>query len=134
MAGKVKHAVHKGKPILTVWWPDKLRSRIRIHSNEDGQRKKLMIELSMLDGTWETVRATMVEGEASAPSNPQSFEAMAQEYYDTWVKSHNKSTAAKKSFLGRFKSRFRNVPPKAFRMLHADHYVSWRQKSGVTNS
>ena len=134
MAGKVKHAVHKGKPILAVWWPDKLRSRVRIHSDEDGHKKKLMVELSMLDGTWETVRAAMIEGEALASVSAQSFEALAQEYYNGWVQSHNKSIKPKKSFLDRFKIRFRNVPPRAFRMLHADHYVSWRQKSGVVNA
>ncbi len=131
---KVKCAVHKGKPVLTVWWPDRLRSRIRIHSDEDGQRKKLMVELSMLDGTWETVRVAMMEGETSAPVNPQSFEGVAQEYFDSWVTTHNKGTAAKKSFLKRFKSRFRNVPPKAFTMLHVDRYVGWRQKAGVSNA
>jgi len=46
----------------------------------------------------------------------------------------NKSTAAKKSFLTRFKGRFRNIPPKAFRMLHADRYVSWRRDAGMSNS
>ena len=83
MAGKVKHAFHKRKPVLTVWWPDRLRSRIRFHSEEDGERKKL---------------------------------------------------AAKKSFLKRFKSRFRNVPSKAFNMLHVDRYVASRQKAGVSNA
>jgi len=134
MSDKVRFAVHKGKPILTVWWPDRLRSRIRVHSDEEGQRKKLMIELSMLDGSWETVRASMIEGEPSAPMNPQSFESMAHEYYAPWVAPHNKSAASKKSFISRFKGRFRNVPPRAFRMIHVDHYVSWRQKAGVANS
>jgi integrase len=134
VSDKVKFAVHKGRPILTVWWPDRLRSRIRIPSDENGQRKRLMIELSLLDGTWETVRASLIEGEESESACPQAFQAIADEYFEAWVTSHNRSTAAKKSFLKRFKSRFRNVPPKAFRMLHADHYVAWRRASGVANS
>jgi integrase len=132
---KVKYATHKGKPVLTVWWPDKLRSRIRFSSEDDGTRKKLMVELSMLDGTWETVRASMLEGNTlSAEVHPQSFEAVAQEYYDSWVCSHNKSTKTKKSFLKRFRSRFRNVPHKAFAMLHLDRYVAWRREAEVSNA
>jgi integrase len=137
MAGKVKvrRAIHKGKPVLTIWWPDKLRSRIRFNSDEDGQRKTLMIELSMLDGTWEAVRAAMFEGEIkSTEEHPQSFEVVAQEYWNSYVTAHNKAPAAKKSFLKRFKSRFRNVPPKAMTLLHVDRYVKWRNGAGVKNA
>ena len=135
MADRVRYATHKGKPVLTVWWPDRLRSRIRYSSEEDGKRKKLMIELSTLDNTWEAIRASMLEGDTiSAEVHPQSFEGLAQEYYDSWVCTQNKGRAAKKSFLKRFKSRFRNVPPKTLTMLHVDRYVAWRQKSGVTNA
>lgn len=131
---RVRFTVHKGKRVLRVWWPDRIRSRIRVYSDEDGKRKELMIKLSLLDGSWEAVRANLIDGEtSSAPVHPQSFEGMAQEYFDSWVATHNKGTAAKKSFLKRFKSRFRNVPPKAFRMLHVDRYVTWR-KGKVSNA
>jgi len=93
-----------------------------------------MIELAILEGTWETIRASLIEGESSVAASPRSFQSMAQEYFDDWVKPRNKSLAAKKSFLERFKSRFRNVPPKAFRILHADHYIRWRKEAGVKHS
>lgn len=92
-----------------------------------------MIELSLMDGTWETLRAAMLEGEAKPP-DALPFQAVADEYYRSWVMARNKSTAAKKSFLARFKSRFRNVPPKAFRIMHADRYISWRRDAGMSNS
>jgi len=131
---KIRIALYRGKPVLRIWWPDRLLSRIRFHSDEDGEKKKLMLELSMLDGTWETVRASLFENKISAPINPLSFEGVAQEYFDSWVSTHNKGISAKKSFLKRFRIRFRNIPPKAFTMLHLDRYVGWRQKTGVLNS
>lgn len=130
---RVRFAVHQGKPVLVVWWPDKLRSRIRYSSEEGGKRKKLMIELSILDGTWESMRTTLTDDKPKE-AHPQSFEAMAQEYYDSWVCSHNKGEAAKRSFLKRFKRRFRNTPPKTFTILLVDRYVRWRKDAGVSNA
>jgi integrase len=124
-----------GKPMLVIWWPDKLRSRIRIHSDEDGLRKKLMVELSIMDGTWEIVRASLTDAETpSSQVFPQSFEGVAQEYWDSYVSAHNKAPSAKKSFLKRFKSRFRNVPPKTLTKLHVDRYVAGRKNAGVSNA
>lgn len=132
---RVRLAVHKGKPVLRVWWPDRLRSRIRVDADVEGERKKLMIELSILDGSWEALRASMLEGEKpSVEHHPQSFEGVAGEYWDSWVVAQNRAPAAKKSFLKRFKSRFRNVPPKAFTKIHADRYVAWRHAAGVSNA
>jgi integrase len=134
MRNKVRIAVYRGRPILRIWWPDQLLSRVRFHANADGEKKKLMAELSMLDGTWETVRATLLESGESTPVNPLSFEGVAREYFESWVSTQNKGVAAKKSFLKRFKSRFRNVPPKLFTLLHVDRYAAWRQKAGVSNA
>jgi integrase len=94
-----------------------------------------MIELSILDGTWEAVRASMFEGEIKSTENhPQSFEAVAQEYWNSYVTAHNRAPEAKKSFLKRFKIRFRNVPPKAMTLQHVDRYVKWRLGAGVKNA
>ena len=123
---RVVYGEHKGKPILRIHWPDKMISRVRYQSEDDGRRKRLTIELSMMDGTWEPLRAVLMEGEVSREEHPHSFEAVADEYYQSWVLAQNKAPAAKKSFLNRFKSRFRSVPPKAFTKLHADRYVAWR--------
>ena len=56
---------------------------------------------------------------------------MTDEYYETWVITHNKAASCKKSFLERFKRRFSSVPPQAFRLIHVDQYVRWRQKAGL---
>jgi integrase len=111
-----------------------MRSRIRFNSEEDGNRKMLTIQLSFLDGTWATVRASLLDGERKVAANPLSFAALADEYFKTWVETHNRSLASKKSFLKRFKKRFRDVPPRAFRMLHADRYIAWRKADGKTNA
>ena len=36
-ACEVVGALHKGKPVLVIWWPDRLRSRIRYHFSQNPQ-------------------------------------------------------------------------------------------------
>ncbi len=131
---KVHLTHHKGHPCVDAEWPDGLRSRIRIKPNQNGEELLLRIQLALLDGTWPAFRASFIAPANDRQANPGSFKAMADEYYKTWVLTHNKAASCKKTFLERFKRRFRSVPPQAFQLVHADSYVRWRQKAGLKNA
>ena len=132
---KVKMATHKGKTVLSITWPDRLRSRVRAYSAEDAEEKRLSVELAFLNDTWGELRARMTTGEDKPDIGTASFQTMAEDYYENWVKTRNRSWQTKRKFLERFKSRFRAVPPRAFRKSHAEKYISWRLASGkVKNS
>lgn len=94
----------------------------------------LKAQLALLDGTWPALRALITAPATERLENPGSFQAMADEYYKSWVLTHNKSTASKKTFLERFKKRFSSVPPQAFQLIYVDRYVRWRHKTGLANA
>jgi len=125
---------HRGCPSVDVRWPDGLRSRYGIRGGKSGEELQLRVQLSLLDGTWSALRASLTAPAGDRPSNPGSFKAMADEYYKNWVTTHNKAAACKKTFLERFKRRFGAVPPRAFQLLHVDRYVRWRQRAGIKNA
>ena len=94
----------------------------------------LRAQLALLDGTWPALRASITAPAQERPENPGSFKAMADEYYKSWVLTHNKSTSCKKTFLERFKNRFSSVPLQAFQLIYVDQYVRWRHKAGLKNA
>ena len=95
--------MHKGHPVADVRWPDAIRSRIRLGANQNGEELLLRVQLAILDGTWPAFRASLAGPANERAASPGSFNAMAVEYYKTWVLTHNKATACKKGFLERFK-------------------------------
>ena len=131
---KVKLSKNNGKQVLSITWPDKLRSRIRVYSDADAEEKCLAVKLSFLNGTWSDLRARMISGEVKPDIKTASFVSMAEDYYENWVKQRNKSWKTKRTQIDRFKSRFRAIPPRAFREVHVQKYISWRLSAGVKNS
>jgi hypothetical protein len=82
---------HKGKPVLDISWPDYLRNRIRVPDDERKANEfRLTIELSIANGSWPTVRETIL-----AKETPElitgSFSTVADDYYKSWVEVHNRS-------------------------------------------
>ena len=107
---------------------------MRVVSDQKGNELVLKAQLSFMDDTWPAFRSTINMPIEERHENPGSFQAMADEYYRSWVLSHNKSTSCKKTFLERFKKRFSSVPPQAFQLIYVDRYVDWRHRGGLSNA
>lgn len=126
--------LHKGCLVVDIRWPDGLRDRFRVPSDQKGNELVLSVQLAFLNGTWPACRASLNSPPDERPQSPESFTAMADEYYSAWVLTHNKATACKKSFLERFKKRFSSLPARTIQLIDVDRYVRWRQNAGVANA
>jgi len=131
---KIGFKKFRGQLVLDIRWPDRLRSRIRVHSKDEATKKQLALKLAFLNGTWEALRAQMLTEEPVQDFKVASFAAMVEDYYEHWVKPRNRAWKSKLTHLNRFKSRFRSVPPRAFRASHAQSYIVWRLAAGIKNS
>jgi integrase len=122
----VFQTTHKGRQVLDISWPDHLRNRIRVPDDEGKANElRLTIELSIANGSWLAVRETLL-----AKKNPEliagSFSAVADDYYQSWVEVHNRSAKSKKTFIERFKERWKSLPIRALGIRQVDDYVRIR--------
>ena len=124
---KVRVTLHKGKRVLDVRWPDSVRSRIRLYDEKQGNELRLRIELAISDGSWPSLRQTILEQKAP-DLRAGLFPAVADEYYENWVKVHNRSTRTKRTFIERFKLRWKSLEIRMLGIRHADDYVKDRKK------
>ena len=130
---RVRLAHHRHKMVVDIPWPDGLRSRVRVLSQDKGTELKLRAQLAICDGSWGAMRAALLVKPDDKPT-PGIFNAVVDEYYRSWVLTRNKSVASKKTFLSRFKKRFGRLPLRAFPLSHADAYIEWRKGAGIANS
>ena len=99
----VKLTHHRGKLVEDIPWPDGLRTRIRVPSEEKRTELKLQAQLSFVNETWSTLRMTLREDQQKPELIAGRVSAIADEYFRDWVQSHNRSIHSNRTFLDRFK-------------------------------
>ena len=123
---KVRLCTHRGKLVVDVSWPDYQRNRIRVLDKKKGNELRLRIELAIAEGSWSSLRQMLLEKKSPELITGR-FSAVADEYYESWVRVHNRSIKTKEAFIRRFKERWRLLPIRTFSVRHADDYVKSRK-------
>jgi integrase len=126
----------KNRIQISHYWPDRVRTRLRVDSEDKAEELLLRVKLAEIDGTWPGLRAALVGGKGDdAVSLARSpFELVADRYLNDHVMVHNKSFASKRSFLKRFKERWGTKPFRSIKLADIDGYVSDRQRVGVVDA
>lgn len=113
--------------MLDISWPDYLRNRIRLPDDErKANELRLRIELAIADGSWPGLRETLLAKKSPALITGF-FGAVADEYFKSWVEVHNRSASSKKTFIERYKERWKSLPIRALGIRHVDDYVKSRK-------
>ena len=113
-------------------WPDKVRTRISAPDKATATKIDLKIRAAMVDEkrVWKKLRSELgLDGERL-----QGFSELADEYFQSYVISNNRSPQYKTSRLGVLKRHFGDLSIESFSIQRVDKFISARKQEGVSNS
>ena len=117
--------------VVDTVWPDKVRTRITVPDKSTAAKLDLKIRAAIVDEkrVWKKLRSELgLDGERL-----QGFSELADEYFQSYVLSHNRSPKYKLSRLGILKRFFGELPAESLSAHHVDKFISARKREGVSN-
>lgn len=127
----VRQRKDRGTWLVDTVWPDKVRTRINAPDKSTAAKLDLKIRAAIVDEkrVWKKLRSELgLDGERL-----QGFSELADEYFQSYVISHNRSPRSKKSRLGILKRHFNNLSIDSFSAQHVDRFIAARKREGVSN-
>ena len=113
-------------------WPDGVRTRFNVPDKATAAKLDLKIRAAIVDEkrVWKKLRSELgLDGERL-----QGFSELADEYFQSYVMSHNRDLTFKKYRLGTLKRHFENMPIEDISVLNVDKFISSRKRGDASNA
>jgi len=128
----VRHRADRRTWIVDTVWPDKIRTRINSPDKSTAEKLDLKIRAAMVDERriWKKLRMELgLDGKRL-----QGFSELADEYFQDYVLSQNRSPQYKKSRINILKRHFENMQIDTLSVRAVDKFISARKKEGVSSN
>lgn len=128
MKGKHKHVLFdRGVWLVNLRWPDGLRKRKVMPSEQKANEISLRFQAAVVDGTWQELRKKLDMDDAARAGQGIKFKELVELYLTEYVESYNKDKRNKKSRLHLVGEKLDPLPVMALQPQHVAQFIASRK-------